>query len=361
MTDTQPCTKHPGPPIGAIELTDSHYETIRSRRPADFVIGVLTTGICCRSGCPARTPRRENIRLYRDVVQARLAGFRDCLRCRPGGDEPHLRAMIDLARTLAAHPFDVDIARIAASERCSDVVLRRRFRAVFGVTPKQYQAGLRQHRYRALLRAGQRVTRAVQDAGYGSPARAHEQAGLGMPASRYRDGGAGERIDWTCGRTPLGWLLLAATDRGVCCVQFGDSEPALAAALAEEFPAAQRQRVEPRSAPALIEWWAALERHLTADGPRPDLPLDLRGTAFQMAVWRYLMTLEQGATASYCDVARGVGRPRAVRAAAGACAANRLAVLIPCHRVLRADGGLGGYRWGEDRKRRLLQREGAID
>jgi AraC family transcriptional regulator of adaptative response/methylated-DNA-[protein]-cysteine methyltransferase len=205
------------------------------------------------------------------------------------------------------------------------------------------------------------VLGATFDAGYGSTSRVYEQVtgGLGMTPSAYRDGGAGEVIVYAARDTALGLLMMAATERGVCLVQFGASAAALLDQLAREFPKAHLEPASPAASGLLDAWMAALAKHLAGAGPRPDLPLDLRGTAFQIKVWRFLMSVRPGDVVSYSELAAGAGAPRAVRAAASACAANRVAVLVPCHRALRADGGLGGYRWGLPRKRALLDAERA--
>ncbi len=251
------------------------------------------------------------------------------------------------------------LARLARAAGMSAPHLQRRFKAVLGVSPKAYQDGARLRRLKSGLRAGRGVADAIFDAGFGSTSRVYGEVGrnIGMTPSTYRAGGAGEHIAYACRDTVLGPLMMAATVRGVCFAQFGTGATALLAQLRAEFPQATLIPSAAQSAPDLDAWMAALDAHLSAGGPRPEVPLDLRGTAFQIRVWRFLLGIPAGQAVSYAELATGIGAPRAVRAAASACAANRVAVLIPCHRVLRSDGGLGGYRWGLERKRTLLARE----
>jgi AraC family transcriptional regulator of adaptative response/methylated-DNA-[protein]-cysteine methyltransferase len=271
--------------------------------------------------------------------------------------------LVALAEYIRAHADEsLPLSALAARVGLSPSRLQRRFVDAFGVSPRAYQDAERHARYKAALRAGRRVTDAIVDAGYGSTSRVYGEATrqLGMTPRAYRAGGAGETIYHALRQTALGPLLMAATARGVCFAQFGDDQAALLAQLAAEFPAARLQPSDAAEAPALDAWIAALDAHLTDHAPRPDLPLDLRGTAFQVRVWQFLLGIPNGSAISYTELAAGIGSPRAVRAAASACAANRIAVLVPCHRVLRGDGGLGGYRWGLERKRALLDAERAM-
>ena len=280
-------------------------------------------------------------------------------------DTPN-RAMADRMRALAGfierHADEaLPLARLASETGLSPFHLQRSFKAVLGVSPRDYQAAARLKSFKGRLRAGDTVLAATFDAGYGSTSRVYEQVdgGLGMTPSAYRAGGAGETIGYAVRGTALGLVMMAATARGVCFVQFGDTAEAVMAQLRAEFPKAVLEPAGPAAERPLDAWMTALDAHLSHSGPRPDLPLDLRGTAFQLRVWRFLLSVKSGEVVSYSEVAAGADAPRAVRAAASACAANRLAVLIPCHRVLRADGGLGGYRWGLERKRALLDAERA--
>ncbi|MCK7594503.1 bifunctional transcriptional activator/DNA repair enzyme AdaA [Pseudomarimonas salicorniae] len=268
-------------------------------------------------------------------------------------------ALCRLARQIIERPGESwPLSELAARHGLSAAAFQRRFVALFGVSPRQLRDAARMGQLKQALRAGRGVTEAIHEAGFGSTSRVYEpaQRDLGMTLSAYRKGAAGEEISWAARRTGLGWLLMAATARGVCFAQFGSGRHALLADLQREFP---RARLTASSAgDALDAWIEALERHLAGRAPRPQLPLDLRGTAFQIQVWEFLVGLHEGETRSYGELAAALGRPRAARAAAAACAANRVAVLVPCHRVLRGDGSLGGYRWGEARKRALLRGEG---
>jgi AraC family transcriptional regulator of adaptative response/methylated-DNA-[protein]-cysteine methyltransferase len=259
---------------------------------------------------------------------------------------------------IRAHAEDtLPLAKLAARAGLSPWHFQRSFKAVLGVTPKQFQAAARLERLKTNLREGEGIAGAMFGAGFGSTSRVYEQVDgqLGMTPAAYRAGGAGETLHYAVRKTALGLLMMAATARGVCFVQFGTSETALKDQLAREYPKAKL--VASEGSAGLNAWIDALEAHIRQAGPRPDLPLDLRGTAFQIRVWRFLLSVREGDAVSYSEVAQGIGAPKAVRAAASACAANRIAVLVPCHRVLRGDGGLGGYRWGVERKRALLDVE----
>jgi AraC family transcriptional regulator of adaptative response/methylated-DNA-[protein]-cysteine methyltransferase len=270
-----------------------------------------------------------------------------------------LDKLVELARYIAAHADEsLPLARLAERVHLSPSRLQRVFKSVFGVSPKKFQQAARGDRFKALLRQGRDVTEAIFECGYGSTSRVYGAAldNIGMTPRSYRAGGAGESISWVCRDTALGPLLMAATDRGVCFVQFGDDREALERQLRDEFPNARLVPGEADSS-QLDAWIGALNAYMENRQPRPELPLDLRGTAFQIKVWEFLLSLKDGEVASYSEVARAIDNPRAVRAAASACAANRIAVLVPCHRVLRGDGDLGGYRWGSERKRALLDIE----
>lgn len=280
--------------------------------------------------------------------------------------------VLDLARQILAAPdADWRLATLAAGAASSPIALRRRFISTLGVSPKMLVDAARFGRLKGLLRQGQPILEAILDAGYGSTSRVYTPSArrLGMSLASYRRGAPREQLSWAQLRTSFGWLLIAATDRGVCFAQFGDHAPALAAQLAAEFPQAQITRCAAQSGAsgaahaALAAWAKAVAAHLATGRALPELPLDLRGTAFQLKVWQFLTSLPRGQTCSYAELARAIGEPRAVRAAASACAANRIAILVPCHRVLRSDGALGGYRWGLERKQALLadERRGGVE
>lgn len=270
------------------------------------------------------------------------------------------REMAQLAEWIEAHADEsITLEQLAARVGVSRYALQRRFLAALGVTPSQYQRWLRVRRVKRELRAGRDVAGAVFEAGFGALSRFYDLApgALGMTPLKYRRFGTGEKIHYASRRTSLGWLCMAATDRGVCYAQFGDSRTRAEAALFDEFARAEIRRSSAQSSPALDGWMEALEAVVDRRAPAPDIPLHVFGTALQIQTWRFLSGMTRGTTASYSEVAAAVGRPKAVRAVAGACGANRIALLIPCHRVLRSDGRLGGYRWGLERKRQLLVSE----
>ncbi|MEL7029138.1 MAG: methylated-DNA--[protein]-cysteine S-methyltransferase, partial [Pseudomonadota bacterium] len=272
--------------------------------------------------------------------------------------------MVELAGFIRAHADQrLTLQDLAARQKLSPTYLQKAFKSVIGLSPKAYQDAVRLNRLKDLLRTGGDVTGAIFEAGYGSSSRVYEKAArhMGMTPKAYRAGGAGEAITYVCRDTSFGPLMMAATDKGVCFVMFGESQAALEKQLRSEFPHADLSSSPQTDAGALDAWMDALEAHLEQGAPRPEIPLDLRGTAFQMKVWRFLLSIPEGDVVSYSEVAAGIERPSAVRAAASACGKNRIAVLVPCHRVLRGDGGIGGYRWGVERKRALLDSERGAD
>jgi len=325
-----------------------------------FYYAVVTTGVVCRPSCAARPARPENLRFYDDLATAIDAGFRPCKRCRPDQLSAPQALMIDIARYIDAH-FEqrITLKDLGTRFGMSSTQLQRKFKSMFSISPKEYQDGLRTRRFQSLLKDGEDVSGAIYEAGFGSPSRVYGEAArnIGMTPGAYRAGGTGETIYYAYRDTALGPLMMAATSRGVCFAQFGSSEKALTTQLKAEFPNADLQVSASKQAPELNDWIAALDAHLESRAPRPDLPLDLRGTAFQISVWRFLLNTKEGDVVSYAEVAAGIEKPKAFRAAATACGANRVAVLVPCHRVLRGDGQIGGYRWGVERKRALLDGE----
>lgn len=336
---------------------------LRRDRAADgrFVFGVRTTGVYCRPSCPARRPLRENVRFYATPADARRDGLRACLRCQPDlGACPAW--ILDLCRHIRAacdDPAALTLPALAARVKRSPAHLQRTFRALVGVSPREFAERCRLDNFRRALRRADSVTGAIYDAGFGSSSRVYERTdkSLGMTPGEYRAGGKGVAITHATVSTSLGLLLIAATDRGLCCVQFGDREADLLADLRREFPRAVLQPIADPPPPAFAAWIAALRRHIDEGRPHPDLPLDVRASAFQTRVWTFLRQIPPGETRSYADVAAAIGAPRATRAVARACATNPVALAIPCHRVIRAGGDLSGYRWGRERKRQLLARE----
>ena len=330
-------------------------------RAADgrFVFAVKTTGVYCRPSCPARRPRPENVDFFADGRAARAAGFRACKRCRPDEVPAIERAVAEARRLLdAAEGESVALAELAAAVDLSPAHLQREFRRRIGLSPKQYALAHRAERLRRGLGAGQKVLDAGFEAGYGSASRLYDEAAksLGMTPGRFRNGGSGERIAFAHRETAFGHLLLAATGRGLCAVRLGDSAQAVRAALAAEFPRAEL--VEDPAALASIFEGAAAMLAGAAEASAPPA-LDIAATPFQALVWQALQRIPRGSTVTYGELARAIGRPKAVRAVAAACAANPVAVVVPCHRVVGRAGALTGYRWGVERKRALLAAEAA--
>jgi len=268
--------------------------------------------------------------------------------------------IVSVARFIEAHADErLTLAVLAERAGSSPTRLQKEFKALLGVTPKQYQDAMRLSEFKASLASGGSVTGAIVEAGFGSSSRVYgvSSRNIGMTPSAYRSGGEGEQIFFACRETSFGPLMMAATLRGVCFAHFGENETELLERLQTEFPKAEFSPSAAQESVALDDWIDRLDDHLSRSAPRPDLPLDVRGTVFQILVWRTLLTLPEGDTVSYAELADAAGKPKAVRAAASACARNRIAVLIPCHRVLRSDGDLGAYRWGAERKRVLLALE----
>jgi len=342
--------------------TEKAWRAVQTRdRRADgaFVYAVRSTGIYCRPSCPSRRPARRNVRFYRDPAGAELEGFRPCRRC---GEAvaPQRRRDLELVRRVCEVLGDngaeaMPLNRLATACRTSPFALRRTFKRVTGVSPRAYAEALRFRTLKRALRKERTVSAATFVAGFGSSSRLYERAGdrLGMTPAAYRLGATGTEIRYSLISTTLGTALVGATQRGVCAVKLGSSGAELERDLRAEFPGAILNRDD-----AELETISRrVAKVIDGAGADPELPLDIQGTAFQARVWRALTRIPQGETRTYTEVAQSIGRPSAVRAVASACAANHLAVLIPCHRVVLSDGGMGGYRWGEDRKRTLLERE----
>jgi AraC family transcriptional regulator of adaptative response/methylated-DNA-[protein]-cysteine methyltransferase len=323
-----------------------------------FVFGVSSTGVYCRPSCAARRPRRENVQFFLRPEDAEQAGYRACLRCRPKVFSGNAEAdgVKAICRFIEQHLDEpVTLERLGKEFRQSPFHLQRRFKAVLGITPREYADSCRLRMLKRGLQAGDSVTRAMYDAGYGSSSRLYEKTAsqLGMTPDKYRRGAIAASIRYTCADSPLGRMLIAATERGICAIQFARSDGELIEGLKREFPFATRKVDEG----GLRSWASALLRQMRGKDTNSALPLDIRATAFQRRVWAYLQSIPFGATRSYSEVAKGIGRPTAVRAVARACATNPVAVAIPCHRVVREDGSMGGYRWGIERKKALLEME----
>jgi len=323
-----------------------------------FVYAVRTTGVYCRPGCSSRPPRRENVAFYATPAVAEEAGFRPCKRCRPNEGSAGERRVAAIGRACAlirARDTLPSLTELADAAGISRFHFHRVFKEITGTTPREWGTAHRLGRFAERLDNGESVAEAVYGAGFGASSRAYEAApnGLGMTPGARRHGGRGETIRFTTVETGLGWALVAATERGICMTALGDERPALEAELRRRFPAAL---IWPADA-KLTAWAEQIVGFITRPDAQPDLPLDIRGTAFQALVWRALQKIPPGRTASYGEIAAALGRPSAVRAVAQACANNKLALLVPCHRVVRSDGDISGYRWGVERKRALLARE----
>jgi AraC family transcriptional regulator of adaptative response/methylated-DNA-[protein]-cysteine methyltransferase len=339
--------------VSSIDESEAWEAVMRRDRAADgrFVTGVLTTGIYCRPSCAARHPKRENVRFFRHSGEAAAAGLRACLRCRPD-EVTREAAALELAVRLIGEAEEApSLERLAEAAGYSPFHFHRLFKRATGVTPAAYARAKRAKAMTEKLGSKSRVTDAIYDAGYSGPARfyAESKARLGMTPSVWRDGGRGETIRWARAETSLGTMLVAATDKGICRLSFDEGQ----AELRARFP---RATVEEGGA-AMAELVARTVAAVEAPERPHDLPLDVRGTAFQEAVWRELSRIPPGQTRTYAQIAAAVGKPGAVRAAGSANGANNVAVLIPCHRVIRTDGTMGGYAYGLERKARLIARE----
>lgn len=338
---------------------EAAWEAVRTRDArwdGRLVFAVASTGVYCRPSCPARRPLRKNVAFYPSSEAAGEAGFRPCRRCRPGSPEAsasergvaRARAYLD-----ARAGEDVPLEALGRVAGMSPFHLQRTFKRMTGLSPKAYVLARRAERLKAGLRKGDRVTDATFEAGWASAARAYDSARLGMTPGAYGRGGMGMRIRFAVTGSPLGRLLVAATTRGVCAVMLGENDRTLERELRREYPRAEVHRGESR----LEEWVTSIVASLRGRNDTALVPLDLPGTTFQWKVWGALRQIPAGATRSYREIARAIGRPTAARAVARACATNHAAIAVPCHRAVRGDGSLGGYRWGVERKKKLLEAE----
>jgi len=319
-----------------------------------FVYGVTSTGVYCRPSCPSRRPRRERVRFFRLPVGAEQAGFRACRRCDPQGVEDVavkvVRALCDELRL-----GKVPLSKLARRAGYSVAQVKRIFDDVLGLSPARFAEACRRETLQHELRTSDSVALAIYGAGYSTPSQVYGRETLGMSPQAFAQGGKAEQIAFATGTTRFGWLLLAGTERGVCSVELGDDVKQLEQSLRRAFPEAVLARAE--ESPVLRRWFTVLEATLEGKRTHPDLPLDVRTTAFRHRVYLALQSIPRGQTRSYTDIAKQLGAPTAARAVARACATNQVALLIPCHRVLRGDGNLAGYRWGLERKRALLAAE----
>lgn len=339
-------------------MADPRWTALAKRDPAadgSFVYAVKTTGIYCRPSCPARQPRPENVTFHSDGAQAEQAGFRACQRCHPRGGAPLAEKLTRACRLLESLESPPVLEELAERVGLSVSHLHRSFKAATGLTPREYAAAQKESRLRRALSDGESVTNAIYEAGYGSSSRVYENTDklLGMTPTTYRRGGAETSIRFAIGQCFLGAILVASSERGLCAIALGDDPELLARQLQDRFPQAEMVG-DDQDFSRLV---ARVVGFVEAPRQEFDLPLDIRGTAFQKRVWEALSRIAPGETVSYAELARRLGQPRSSRAVASACAANLLAVAIPCHRVVRQDGSLSGYRWGIERKSALLARE----
>lgn len=330
-----------------------------ARFDGQFVFAVTSTGVYCRPSCPSRRAHRERVKFFDLPETAEQAGFRACLRCHPQRArvfDPQMDLVQRACRLLnSAEGESVKLNELAAHAGVSPFHLQRTFKRLIGMSPRQYLAARRFGNFKELVRKGTSVTNALYESGFNSSSRLYEHAAeeLGMTPATYSRGGRGIKINYTIVASPLGRLLVATTERGVCAVRMADNDTKLEGDLHEEFPEAEIKRADS----VLREPVESILKHLKQHEPRLDLPLDIRATAFQLRVWQKLREIPYGETVSYGDVAKALGKPGAVRAVGRACATNPVALVIPCHRVVKEDRSLGGYRWGLERKRKLLERE----
>lgn len=326
-----------------------------ARQDGRFVFAVRTTGVYCRPSCPSRRPRRDSVEFFANPNEAERAGYRACLRCKPTEVSSQALYVTRARQLLDSAESVLTLAELSKRVGLSPFHLQRLFKRATGLSPREYQSARRMQHVKAGLRRGDDVTTALYDAGFGSPSRLYERAPqqLGMTPGEYRRGGEGASITFAIASTPLGRLLVAATERGLCAVRFGENAAELESNLRQEFHAASLHRDDA----AMQRYLGPLLASIRGENTTIDLPLDVRATAFQMKVWEKLRQIPCGETRSYSDIARDIGEPSAVRAVARACAANPIAIAVPCHRVVRSDGDISGYRWGVERKRKLLERE----
>jgi AraC family transcriptional regulator, regulatory protein of adaptative response / methylated-DNA-[protein]-cysteine methyltransferase len=360
--NTMPRTSNPTAAVSPVIDPDLAWKQLLAREPeARFFYAVTTTGVYCRPYCTSRRPLRANVRFFTTAAEAEAAGFRPCMRCHPEAPGQN-ETLARVRRHIEAHldrPVRLnELGRVAG---LSPFTVQRLFKREMGVSPLEYQRALRAGTLRAALKKGEPVTDAIYRAGFGSSSRAYEGNQLGMTPARFAQGGKGERIGFASARTPFGWMIAGATERGLCWLSLAGTKAEAEATLLAEFPAATLRRD-----PALARWVDAALASVREGSDlvrRPAAPqvaaerLDLRGTVFQLRVWQALRQIPRGETRTYSQLAREMGNPKATRAVARACATNRVAILVPCHRVVGVDASLTGYRWGVERKEKLLEAE----
>jgi AraC family transcriptional regulator, regulatory protein of adaptative response / methylated-DNA-[protein]-cysteine methyltransferase len=360
MMDQQNRQSGSGIPPSAAERYWRASVSRDARADGTFVLAVRSTHIYCRPSCPARRPLRRNVVFFRTREEAEKQGFRPCLRCKPNQVAGPI-ALVERAtkRLVESGEDSVRFGAMASSLGTTPATLRRAFLQVTGLRPRELAEALRLERFKKLLRAGKNITDALYETGYGSSSRVYERsnAQLGMTPATYRKGGNGMKIGYSIAKTVLGKVLVAATERGISAVYLGDSEAKLVQELRDEYPRAELAPADD----SFERWVKEIVQRVDGNPPRVELPLDLQATAFQRRVWQELQRIPAGTTRTYSQVARALGNPKAVRAVARACASNPVSIVVPCHRVIRQDGNLAGYRWGLSRKEQLLAQEQKLE
>jgi len=348
-------------PMEAAQLAAQRWQAVVRRdaqADGEFVYAVRTTGVYCRPSCPSRTAKRENVEFFESPGLAVAAGFRPCKRCQPDAPSQQQKRNALVRQACQAIEYSATtptLAQLAQQAGMSPYHFHRIFKAATGLTPKAFHQAVLARRVAAALQSAQSVTTAIYDAGFSSAGRFYEAAPalLGMTPASYRKGGAGEHIRYAVAPCALGWVIVAATRKGICAIEFGESEEILAERVRARFPQAQFEAADAE----FTRWVARVLAYIEQPRGVLDLPLDVQGTVFQHRVWQALQAVPAGQTASYAEIAKRIGQPQAYRSVAHACAGNPVAVAIPCHRAVRTDGDLAGYRWGIERKAELLRRE----
>ena len=350
-------------------MLDAHklWEAVRTRDKSlvgAFFYGVMTTKVFCKPGCRSRTPNQKNVRFYETAEAAQADGLRACLHCKPLDSPSELsrekfRQVCSYIRKNLDNQQALKLEPLSRRFGLSPFHFQRTFKTIVGVSPRQYVEAIRMETLKENLKTDSSVTGAIYNAGFGSSSRVYDRVDtrLGMTPREYRTGGKDVELSYVTAETPLGLMMLAATNRGLCFLEFGESEEELLESLEQEYPSSVRLAMQEPYSEQVTAWMQALSAYLEGERALQKLPVAIHGTAFQRKVWTYLQTIPEGSVQSYSEVAQAIGHPKAVRAVASACAANRIALVIPCHRVIRGDGGLGGYRWGLDRKRTLIDSE----
>lgn len=343
--------------------TEIYWQAVKNndaRFNGVFFTGVKSTKIYCKPSCPAKLPKRENVKFFKSIGTAEAEGFRACLRCRPHAENADPQtALVVKACEILEREDALTLENLGKELNVNPNHLQKIFKEIIGVSPKKYSEIKRLEKFKTELNNGKEVVDAMFEAGYGSSSRLYENVSekLGMTPAVYKKGGKDMKINWTIAKCELGKMLVAKTEKGICSVTFGDTENNLTQLLEKEFPNAEIRRNDKD----LKNFVVAILANLQGTNKTLDLPLDLQATAFQMKVWEALRKIPYGKTVSYQDIAERLGNKKAVRAVARACASNRVAVVIPCHRVIKSDGSLSGYRWGIERKKKILENENKVN